>query len=88
MQKIYEFEPESHHLEVLLVREILKMEKTQPSENPPEATEEATKVAEEPKEEAAKGGAEEEEKPTTDVSELSIKDEEERRNLLAKTISE
>ena len=27
MQKIYEFEAESHHLEVLLVREILKMEK-------------------------------------------------------------
>ena len=68
--------------------EILKMEKTQPSENPPEATEEATKVAEEPKEEAEKGTAEEEEKPTTDTSELSIKDEEERRNLLAKTISE
>ena len=64
------------------------MEKTQPSETPPEAIEEATKVAEEPKEEAVKGGAEEEEKPTTDVSELSIKDEEERRNLLAKTISE
>lgn len=27
MRKIYEFEPTSHHLEVLLVREILKMEK-------------------------------------------------------------